>query len=297
MSKKPTTPIPNWADAVNAEKLAPTDAKRAIGWEGVTVNNVKYGEQPSYLLFNYMMFSYGEWINYLNTSFSELSAISSATSNKYCVGYIDYGTIKEFNFQKVPSSSTTTRQVHELQNGSFTYFSKGTAAFTYNPVNGKIQINRDGFLIIQKSILDGAPDFATWSTNAVLPIDVPPIFRLRAGLSISQSRGEKIFNPFIYTQQDVSLFDMKSNANFMLKCNYQSSSSFPQINNIRIPFQFTGQSSFALPVAEGQVLSVNLVVDYGYFLFGGYSVSRYTISKFNISSLTGLKIVISHVNS
>lgn len=61
---EPTESLPLWAYGGSAEKIDPTDAKRALGWT-FDPSNSAYGEQPPYQWQNNEMYNNGVWVEYL----------------------------------------------------------------------------------------------------------------------------------------------------------------------------------------------------------------------------------------
>ena len=204
---KPTVPIPTWATAPESGGIIdPGSAKRALGWQAAGAG-LSYGEQPPYQWFNYMMNSYGQWLGYFNQYVDEVKTLSLSTLNSTILTGLKPSTAPSFSAQALNSNDFITNS---------SLISGGTnitnSSFTYNSINGKISILKQGTLTISVKLPQVASFVAVQYTDTLrsvstgLPNDRATI-TYSSGITLEQSAqsyARQMFTNYTYPAFNMS---------------------------------------------------------------------------------------------
>ena len=287
MATLPSEPIPTWATASNAAKAAPLDAKREIGWEGVTIGGIKYGEQPSYLIFNYMMYSYGEWLTYLNNLSKDIQAAGKQISrtcnalvstNDYTFtnpGITEASILNPSGLD--PATGAGPKGValrYKLLYGFSDYNSLVTNRVDIDKFTGAIEVYEKGTLIVQalrdsntkNSVDAGKPDFyivVTCKAQATTPTRGYPRLRVTSGLMLAKYYNERTgsyanFDSVLSGQGSYSFnyYDLKTDCFYIVQQNVMKNPHDINIEKIAIPIYLARSNSLVIPVSEGDLYQV-----------------------------------------
>jgi len=266
MAVKPTNPIVKWATDAKAEKIAVSDAKRARGWQASSLGGT-YGETPPYQWFNYMMNSYGEWIDYLSTSMQNIAAAKAGLTimDLTCTAFNEVNTIQyvKAKSDKGYLDQTTTTMLTGTYIGTNQLGFELLRASPASPAS-YIKINQDGLLKIQMfkkansllnaqtftkfSLMPRNPRFIG-STNIAFGSHVSLFYGMVANIVTPQQNSEaaRIYNSFSLVHSQLFYFYVPPET------------AFNRDYTAPVKLDVTG-GSMAIPVKAGDKISFDLVI-------------------------------------
>jgi hypothetical protein len=124
-----------------------------VGWQASFLGGI-YGEPPPYEWFNYMMYSYGEWIDYLSKQTEELPTSKPSITTMLWPMSPDFR-VTSFTYRRESNDNffqdASYAECLLTRNGSATYLTSTTTGISQGGSRATVYVNRDGILKIQLS--------------------------------------------------------------------------------------------------------------------------------------------------